>query len=289
MSLGETDMEYKIPDHKISVDSVKTNNFFGPVIISSLFTNSEYTMANFGNSIPFSPAKYSLLFGVKTEISDSLAVVVKQMDKEIFNKVLRPKAIGKMNIERSRGDIKLLISDTSGYNYFIAGGFSHLLYEGLSEIKVQYDGNDKKFDLKTSWIEKPRVLNNPEYSIKLLGYIENENVVGELLSSDEEDYYKNLTEYWIKNYPADGMKFNYAMEEYYSRADYAIENFSSLNAFDGAERDRGKIYILYGPPTTTERNYTEMNEILEIWSYKNLARKFIFKDVNGTGKFDLTE
>ena len=112
--------------------------------------------------------------------------------------------------------------------------------------------------------------------------------MGELLSLDEEDYYKNLTEYWITNYPADGMKFNYAMEEYYRRAEYAMDNFSSLNAFDGAERDRGRIYILYGPPTSVERNYTEMNEILEIWQYKNFVRKFIFKDTNGTGKFDLT-
>jgi GWxTD domain-containing protein len=106
---------------------------------------------------------------------------------------------------------------------------------------------------------------------------------------DDDDYYKGLTEYWIENYPADGMKYNYAMEEYYSRADHAVKNFSSLNAFDGAERDRGKIYILYGEPTEINRNYNEMNEIVEVWNYENLGKNFVFKDVNGTGKFDLAE
>ncbi|MCW8848333.1 MAG: GWxTD domain-containing protein, partial [Melioribacteraceae bacterium] len=105
----------------------------------------------------------------------------------------------------------------------------------------------------------------------------------------EDDYYSELLDYWIEKFPANGMKFNFAMEEYYKRADHAIKNYSSLNSTDGAERDRGKIYILYGEPTSTERNYTEMNEIIEVWNYENSGRKFVFKDVNGTGKFDIVK
>lgn len=289
LSLGSTDLEYKIPDHNISVDSVDANSILGPIIIENVKPNNknEFVLANYGNSIPFSPKKYNILFGFKG-MTDSLEMNVIQNGETVYSETVFSNASGNLEIGRNINNIELKITDSSDYNYYILSGFSHLLYEGQFMVKFELSGEEKSFSLKTAWIDKPRVLNNPEYSIKLLTYIESENIVGELLSSDEEDYYKNLTEYWIKNYPADGMKYNYAMEEYYSRSDHAIENFSSLNAMDGAERDRGKIYILYGPPTSIERNYTEMNEILEIWKYDNLARKFIFKDVNGTGKFDLT-
>ena len=154
---------------------------------------------------------------------------------------------------------------------------------------VKHDTSTTKFNLQIVWFTKPNILNNSEYSIKLLSYIDSEEIVAQLLSSSQDEYAKNLTEYWIEKYPSNGMKFNYAMEEYYSRAEYALKNYSSLNSFDGAERDRGRVYILYGPPSSVSRNYTEMNDVIEVWEYKSLNKRFIFKVFNGTGKFDLSD
>jgi GWxTD domain-containing protein len=192
-------------------------------------------------------------------------------------------------VNNFENDLRITITDSSNTNYFLVTGFSHFLYEGKADLIIKIDSTEKKYSINTSWNDKPKILNNPEYAIKLLSYIEDENIVGELLSGSEDQYYKNLTEYWIQNYPANGMKYNYAMQEYYTRADHSIKNFSSLNSFDGAERDRGRIYILYGKPDSIERNYTEMNEILEVWRFDKAGRNFVFKDVNGTGKFDLAE
>jgi len=291
LSLGSTDLEYAMPSQKIIVDNLSKNKIIGPLIVSDVSDQLKnyFELSNYGNTIPFSHKKYSLLYGLADSTLDSVNVTIKQLEKLIFSGEFPFVLGGNISVDKNEESIQISVDGQSEFRYFIISGFSNLLYEGKAELLIAIDGSEKKYDLNIHWIEKPKILNNPEYSIKLLSYIEKENVVGDLLSSNEDDYYKNLTEYWVKNFPADGMKYNYAMKEYYNRADHSIKNYSSLNSFDGAERDRGKIYILYGNPTTMERNYTEMNEIIEIWNYENLAKTFIFKDVNGTGKFDLTD
>jgi len=216
-------------------------------------------------------------------------VNLSQFGDTLFSGTINKYANSSYLFIKDGNNITVSLHVNSSLTLFVFRDFSHKLYEGKSELTIKIDDKSKNFTLNTVWFGKPKVLSNPEYCIKLLQYIEDENVVGELLSREKDNYYKYLTEYWIENYPANGMIFSYAMEEYYSRADYAIEHFSSLNANDGAERDRGRIYILYGKPDSIDRNYNEINQVVEVWKYKRLGKSFVFKDINGTGKFDLAE
>lgn len=291
LGLGLTELEYKIPDQKIIIDSLSDKNLQEPIIVSSEFIvdKKHFLLANYGNLIPFSPKKFNVIFGISKSFSDSASVTILQNKKTIYSNNVTALFNGGIQIEKKNSDLVISINDSSSLNYFMISDFSHLLYEGSSELTIKIDTLERKFSLNTRWIDKPKVLNNHEYSIKLLSYIEQDYVVGDLLSLNENNYYTSLTEYWIDKYPANGMKFNFAMQEYYNRADYAIKNYSSLNTLDGAERDRGKIYILYGEPTSKERNYTEMNEIVEVWNYDDAGRTFVFQDINGTGKFDIVK
>ena len=291
LGLGSTEIEYKIPDQSIIIDSLSNRSIQEPIIVSSDFEidNKHFLLANFGNLIPFSPKKFNIIFGISNSNSDSASVSILQNKKTVFSKEISSFLKGGIQIEKNKTGLTISINDSSSLNYFLISDFSHLLYEGSAELILKIDTVERKYILNTKWIDKPKVLNNLEYSIKLLGYIEEDIVVGDLLSLSESNYYTALTEHWIEKYPADGMKYNFAMQEYYTRADYAVKNYSSLNSFDGAERDRGKIYILYGEPTSNERNYTEMNEIVEVWDYEDAGRTFVFIDINGTGKFDLVK
>lgn len=291
LGLSSTEIEYKIPDQKIVIDSLKDTTLQEPIIVTSDFTvdKKSFVLANYGNLIPYSPNKFDLLFGISHVLSDSATVTISQNKKNIFSNEISKLTVGGLEIEKNNKELVLSINDSSTIKYFLISNFSNFLYEGSAELKIKIDTVERTYTLNTNWIDKPKVLNNHEYSIKLLSYIEDDFVVGDLLSLNEDKYYTALTEHWIEKYPANGMKYNYAMQEYYSRADYAIKNYSSLNSYDGAERDRGKIYILFGEPTTKERNYTEMNEILEVWKYADAGRTFVFKDINGTGKFDIVK
>ncbi len=288
-SIESTNVNYKLPKQEITIKDLDSLDVLPPIVVENNLKDDKFTLANYASKIPFSPKTYNLLIGIPESDINTIDVKILQSDKTIFKQKI--KSIGSINLEivKDGEEVKLITNKSDKYNYFVISDFSHLLFEGKSELVVKYDSVEVNYPLTTLWFGKPRILNNPEYSIKLLNYIENENTVRKLLSFDEEEYYKELSKYWSDNYPVDGTKYNYAMEEYYSRADFAIKHYSSLNSYDGAERDRGKIYILYGVPTSIERNYTEMNEVMEVWKYKKVGRKFVFKDTKGTGEFNLVK
>ncbi len=288
-SIDETEVEYRVPSETLVVDDLIKLKYIPPLVVLENSNSNSFKLANFGGRLPFSPKKYDLLIGMLDQNISTVSVSISQFNSEIYSDSISSFASGNLLVNKFENDLRVSITDSSNIDYFLVTGFSHSLYEGKADLIIKIDSIEKKYSLNISWNDKPSVLNNPEYAIKLLSYIADENIVGELLSSSKDLYYKQLTEYWIQNYPANGMKFNYAMAEYYTRADHTIKNFSSLNSFDGAERDRGRIYILYGKPDSIERNYTEMNAILEVWRYDKAGRSFVFKDVNGTGKFDLVE
>ena len=77
-----------------------------------------------------------------------------------------------------------------------------------------------------------------------------------------------------------------------SRADVrALLAFSSteehftLRQPDGTRTDRGRIYILYGPPSSTERKLNPSGAYREVWTYGRLGRTFVFEDQNRSGNY----
>ncbi|MCA9388055.1 MAG: GWxTD domain-containing protein, partial [Candidatus Andersenbacteria bacterium] len=66
--------------------------------------------------------------------------------------------------------------------------------------------------------------------------------------------------------------------------------FATLQQQDGVFTDRGKIYILFGPPTETRREFDPDANPKEIWRYDNVVkREFVFRDRNESGTYRLVE
>jgi hypothetical protein len=79
------------------------------------------------------------------------------------------------------------------------------------------------------------------------------------------------------------------MATFYKRVDYADFNFANGHVLDGVMTDRGKIYLLYGPPTKTERTFLPGEAPVEIWTYtNNVQRVFRFEELGGHGEYQLT-
>ncbi|PID61965.1 MAG: hypothetical protein CR986_02210 [Ignavibacteriae bacterium] len=292
LNLNSTEVQYQATKIKIKIDSNYSTKVFNPIIVQNGKRQSnKFIVANYGNTIPFSPDEYSLLLTLPDSSVKKVTYQIYQFDKLVKEETAS--LLSNTNLAIEKKDDKLVVKITdikSNVSNFLITDFNKLLFEGKAELKIKYNNTvEVKKTLDIKWFYKPNVLNNLAYSIKLLQYVEDERTVTQLLANDEKNYLKELTSYWNKKYPSNGIKYNYAMAEYYKRADYAYQNFSSLNRLDGAERDRGRIYIMYGKPTSVERNYNEMNEVIEVWFYENLGRTFIFKDIKGTGKFDLSD
>lgn len=100
-----------------------------------------------------------------------------------------------------------------------------------------------------------------------------------------------ITAFWERRNPSPGSSQNAFKEEHYRRFAYANEHFGT-SVREGWKTDRGRIYIVYGPP-----NYVESPHRLlatEIWHYasvQELGRNVVltFTDRDKDGRFPLTD
>ena len=96
-----------------------------------------------------------------------------------------------------------------------------------------------------------------------------------IISSDERKAFEKLTdnkdrdhfieEFWSRRDPTPGTTENEFKEEHYRRIAYSNEHFAAH--VRGSLTDRGRIYILYGPPDAVQRQ--AINGVPEeIWRYE---------------------
>lgn len=283
--------EYKFPEKIISIDSI--NKFLSPLIVDgqtfSCDNMESYVLSNYGGKLPFDENDYTFIFPISKNKSDSLSVAIIQDKDTTFNGVLKNPVRYVYSPTECGGKIILdNKSSEGGYNLFKLEGVSTKIREGDFSIKVSENKSESKtFKFVCKWINKPRSLRDPETAIKALKFVEKDSVINALLDADKEDYQKELAEYWKKIDPTPLTEFNPLMQEYYFRVDYASNNFGTVEGTNGANTDRGKIYIRFGKPAEIVRASDEHGYIVETWTYTNTQRKFVFVDKKGTGDFSL--
>ncbi|MCE2503964.1 MAG: GWxTD domain-containing protein [Chlorobi bacterium] len=165
---------------------------------------------------------------------------------------------------------------------------------GQYAIELTYTAGElKEVDtlmFRVKWINMPFSLSSPAYAIKALWPIATDDEIDALLDVGKEGQEKALWDYWKELDRTPGTLFNERMAEYYRRVDYAFFNFATLKEHDGVFTDRGKIYILFGPPTETRREFDPDSNPKEIWTYNNVVnREFVFRDQTESGAYRLVE
>ncbi len=138
------------------------------------------------------------------------------------------------------------------------------------------------------WEKMPLSLRNIDYAIDGLKYIVKEDELESINSGDDRQRRLNLMNWWRKEDPTPTTTYNERLAEYYKRLDQAFFAFSTIAEPDGADTERGKVYVLYGPPTTIEKKLAPDNYPQEIWTYSNsVSKTFTFK-IDERGVYKLT-
>ncbi len=137
------------------------------------------------------------------------------------------------------------------------------------------------------WPDMPQSLKDVDYALDILRYIAPPATLDSLKSGDFEQRRDNLERFWKPRDSTPGTAYNEVMTEYYRRVDHARRTFGTLRAADGAATDRGRIYILYGPPSRTRRTLNPSTVFEEIWVYDRLKKEFTFVDRNRNGNYTL--
>lgn len=171
-----------------------------------------------------------------------------------------------------------------------AGGLPEGAY--VMELRYQIDGvehlDTMRFLLR--WVDRPLSLGNLSYAINALRPIATDEEIDRLKRVDDASKRRALNEFWSGQDPTPATLYNERMAEYYRRVDYAHFNFATFSDVDGAVTDRGKIYILYGPPTDVARRLDPDSRPQEIWTYRNaVGQEFVFHDRNESGEYRLVE
>src|SRR5262245_3377301 len=76
-----------------------------------------------------------------------------------------------------------------------------------------------------------------------------------------------ISQFWQRRDPTPGTPRNEFREEFYRRVEYANMNFADPNnpSHNGMETDRGRFYVMFGPPDRIDRH---PRSFYEFWHYK---------------------
>lgn len=87
-----------------------------------------------------------------------------------------------------------------------------------------------------------------------------------LTTNDGRDRF--VVEFWNRHDPSPNTPRNEFKEEHYRRLAYSNEHFAE--ATPGWSTDRGRIYVLYGPPDES-RTETILGKVTQIWRYRHIV------------------
>ena len=120
-----------------------------------------------------------------------------------------------------------------------------------------------------------------------------ERAVFQRLVSDEERV-KFIEQFWERRKPAPGTTENAGKVEHYRRIAYANERYRPASGTSGWRSDRGRMYIVYGPPDEIESHPKggPNSFPFEVWLYRNLEGignnvTVTFVDRTGDGNYQL--
>lgn len=287
--------EYLFNDIKLDVKEIKSKKILEPILINNKKTlcinDSINLLGNYGRFIPFNENSYDLIIPViDTSIQSINVEVIGTITKNKYE--VKDYFISKIKIDTCNGQNYLSFSKDNFYitKNFIIKNFTDKYYDESIKITVKNpldEKSEQSFNKIIYWENRPISLLNIEFAIKALGSIEKYEVVDSLLMAKTNTPEEKLFNYWKKYDPDTSTIYNELMTEFYRRVDYAVQNFSSFGANDGHFTDRGKIYVKYGKPSFINRSSNVSGEMTEVWTYKNLNRKFIFIDEKNSGKFTL--
>jgi GWxTD domain-containing protein len=155
-------------------------------------------------------------------------------------------------------------------------------YEFSIHIKSGNIERTQTNDFMLVWQNMPLSLSDPIDAIEPLEIIMQPEDYAALNSGSDQEKMKKVYAYWRTQDPTPATAYNERMATFYQRVDYAAFNFTTSRMLNGATTDRGKVYILYGPPTKIERSFIPGDAPTETWTYTNNVGKIFHFEEHGS-------
>ncbi len=274
-----------------SIDSTSQNGF-------------RYFPVNHGNNIQFGNAYGGVVCQVYLSANDTALKVNWILRGEADNKSEQVKDLKGTRYSISTGILSLTTKEGPvRYEPKQSGPAWKILYVPMpmellepGRYKLELNATDGKEQFKREipfrvvWPNRPMSLVDWDIAADALRFIAKPEELDKIVSSSSEEGLAAFRAFWRKRDPDTTSAYNEIMVEYYHRVDEAIRQFSTVKDRDGYKTDRGRIYILNGPPTHIERSVLPGQPTREIWTYSNnIKKQFVFTEKNKSGNFILTQ
>jgi hypothetical protein len=206
----------------------KNKDLLPPLVINSKkekCNNKEISiLTNFDGLVPFTNNNYDIIIpAIDTSLTNLKAIVINNEDT-LFNSYLKESDVYCINLQECDSQIVIGqpgdIVPTRNFiiknlcSQFSEGSITFLLFKG-DELKPYVT-----YYTQCLWFDKPFVLTNPEFAIKILKYMVGDDEIKKILNVKEKYYYKELCKFWKKYDPTPATQYNEVMSEYYKRVDY---------------------------------------------------------------------
>lgn len=261
------------------------------------FDKDSFQLFNLGGDVLFSQ-NYGFVFLSKQKFDSTrytLSKIQPEEDtKEIINSAVNipitsfPQRTLVFSYTSENIQLKLENGDNSIVNYIPLNGLQ--LRQGKYEIEFTFPDSSKiKTQFGARWLDMPVSLYDLDLATEPLQFILTKDDYSELRRGGRETRIRKFDEFWKKKDTTPLTAYNEVMHEFYRRVDLAFTAFRTLREMNGAITDRGRIYILYGKPTSTERTLNTSGAPKEIWTYSSINKFFTFEDPSKQGNYKLIE
>ncbi len=191
-----------------------------------------------------------------------------------------------IEFESKFSDVKFNLVRNSDYSALDFNLPKEKILPGIYKLEILKNNEPfQTFSFNIRWHNRPISMNNLDYAIELLKYVADEKTIISLLESDNMS--SEFLSWWKSKDPTPFTPFNEAIQQYYSRVDYAFFSFKTISESDGALTDRGKVFILKAFPAKVEEAF-ENNQTLIKWQYDNIKKEYVFELIKA-GDYRLVE
>lgn len=259
--------------------------------------DQKFTLFNLGGDVLFSQ-NFGFLFITPRTYTSAVYTLKKIIpDEDESETVAADVTIPIITYDRSSllalttaGGIELSLQETSGSNLHYVSIDGSQLRQGRYELVLTLpDSVTLTTSFGARWLDMPLSLSDLDLAIEPLQFITTKSDYSDLRRGSRDSRINKFEEFWKKKDPTPATAYNEVMHEFYRRVDVAVTAFRTLKEMNGAVTDRGKIYILYGSPTSTERLLAPDGAPKEVWKYNSLNKVFTFEDPSKQGNYKLTE
>jgi GWxTD domain-containing protein len=240
-----------------------------------------------------SRVKYELALRQRSRISDPFDTVSRELMKTtVTESAVEP---GKeLTIAREDTNLVFAVSNSSSAEHRIVkfnipgSSFEPGNYEIVMTASTGAASRTVVSPLRLVWYGMPLSIDDPKYAVKPMIHILDDDQYKEISSGSVPEIAKKLWAYWKTQDPTPLTAYNERMAAFFQRVDYSFFNFATGRSSDGALTDRGKVYILFGPPSQVERRLLPGESPVEVWAYTNKVKQvFRFTDPSETGNYKL--